>query len=60
MPMFEISYLPYNNGVKAFTPFVIELEQLNTPHQNEQRMHSPDNAMTVDREELKDLFRIGR
>ena len=60
MPMFEISYLPYNNGVKAFTPFVIELEQLNTPHQNDQRMQLTCNAMPLTEKSSKTLFCIGR
>lgn len=58
MPMFEISYLPYNNGVKAFTPFVIELEQLNTPHQNDQRMQLTCNAMPLTEKSSKTYFAL--
>lgn len=58
MPMFELSYLSYNNGIKSFVPFIIELEHFNTHNKLGHKINVVCNTSPLNDNNSKEIFTI--
>ena len=58
MPMYELSYLPYNNGMKAYTPFAVEVENFNSAHALRCPLRITCNAQSLDEHASERYFAL--
>ena len=58
MPMFELSYLPYNNGLGTYHPFVAEVEAFNLKQSKQDLLRITCNPISLNETQSKHFFSI--